>query len=80
MTFGSIEALSTLAHRHLPSDVAERWVSLFRPGVRLEAAAGADPVVGRLGGLPHLPSGWLIRPADLAERRFDRAMFTWQCS
>lgn len=23
---------------------------------------------------------WLIRPADLAERRFDRAMFTWQCS
>ncbi|GAA2329297.1 YwqG family protein [Streptomyces caniferus] len=22
---------------------------------------------------------WLIRPQDLAERRFDRAMFTWQC-
>ncbi|MEX2984494.1 YwqG family protein [Streptomyces sp. C36] len=22
---------------------------------------------------------WLIRPEDLAERRFDRAMFTWQC-
>ncbi|WP_405633223.1 DUF1963 domain-containing protein [Streptomyces sp. NBC_00016] len=21
----------------------------------------------------------LIRPQDLAERRFDRAMFTWQC-
>ncbi|WP_171166772.1 DUF1963 domain-containing protein [Streptomyces sp. I05A-00742] len=21
---------------------------------------------------------WLIRPRDLAERRFDRAMFTWQ--
>ncbi|MCQ8772430.1 YwqG family protein [Streptomyces telluris] len=23
---------------------------------------------------------WLIRPEDLAARRFDRAMFTWQCS
>ncbi|MFF3763408.1 YwqG family protein [Streptomyces sp. NPDC001922] len=23
---------------------------------------------------------WLIRPEDLARRRFDRAMFTWQCS
>ncbi|MFK0044323.1 DUF1963 domain-containing protein [Streptomyces sp. NPDC090741] len=23
---------------------------------------------------------WLIRPQDLAECRFDRAMFTWQCS
>lgn len=23
---------------------------------------------------------WLIRPKDLAERRFDRARFTWQCS
>ncbi|MFC8827765.1 YwqG family protein [Streptomyces sp. NPDC057137] len=22
---------------------------------------------------------WLIRPEDLAERRFERAMFTWQC-
>ncbi|MGW0909586.1 YwqG family protein [Streptomyces sp. NPDC002853] len=22
---------------------------------------------------------WLIRPTDLTERRFDRAMFTWQC-
>lgn len=23
---------------------------------------------------------WLIRPKDLAKRRFDGAMFTWQCS
>ncbi|MEV6794922.1 DUF1963 domain-containing protein [Streptomyces sp. NPDC051320] len=23
---------------------------------------------------------WLIRPEDLADRRFERAMFTWQCS
>ncbi|MFD3645178.1 DUF1963 domain-containing protein [Streptomyces cyaneofuscatus] len=23
---------------------------------------------------------WLIRPEDLAERRFERAMSTWQCS
>ncbi|MEU0355643.1 DUF1963 domain-containing protein [Streptomyces cyaneofuscatus] len=23
---------------------------------------------------------WLIRPEDLAERPFERAMFTWRCS
>lgn len=23
---------------------------------------------------------WLIRPQDLREQRFDRALFTWQCS
>ncbi|WP_307936554.1 DUF1963 domain-containing protein [Salinispora arenicola] len=23
---------------------------------------------------------WLIRPEDLTARRFDRALFTWQCS
>jgi hypothetical protein len=22
---------------------------------------------------------WLIRPEDLAARRFDKALFTWQC-
>ncbi|XTP07273.1 DUF1963 domain-containing protein [Streptomyces albus subsp. chlorinus] len=22
---------------------------------------------------------WLIRPEDLAENRFERARFTWQC-
>lgn len=56
MTFGSLDALRALAHQHLSSDVAERWVSLLRPAVRLEAAGGADTVVGRLGGLPHLPA------------------------
>ncbi|MFE7332738.1 YwqG family protein [Streptomyces sp. NPDC057565] len=55
MTYGSSEALRTLAHQHLPFDVAERWVGLLRPAVRLEAAAAADIAVGQIGGLPKLP-------------------------
>ncbi|MGG7575788.1 DUF1963 domain-containing protein [Streptomyces sirii] len=34
----------------------------------------ADMMWGDCGALY-----WLIRPEDLADRRFDRAMFTWQC-
>ncbi|KNB53276.1 YwqG family protein [Streptomyces caatingaensis] len=51
------DALHALARRHLPEDVAERWIGLLRPGLRLERAAegAAEPVVGRLGGLPELP-------------------------
>ncbi|MFE2560736.1 YwqG family protein [Streptomyces sp. NPDC059352] len=56
MTQGSPEALRALADQHLPSDVADRWVGLLRPAVRLEAATGPDPVVGRLGGSPKLPA------------------------
>ncbi|MFJ9417669.1 hypothetical protein ACIRPT_26375 [Streptomyces sp. NPDC101227] len=49
MTHGSSEALRSLALQHLPADAAERWVGLLRPGVRLDAAAGPDGAVGRLG-------------------------------
>ncbi|MFI1286791.1 YwqG family protein [Streptomyces sp. NPDC020858] len=56
MTHGSSEALSVLAHQHLPSDVAERWVGLLRPAVRLETAAASDIAVGQIGGLPRLPA------------------------
>lgn len=56
MTHGSSEALSALAHRHLPPDVAERWVGLLRPAVRLVTAAGPDAAVGQIGGLPRLPA------------------------
>ncbi|MCT2593076.1 DUF1963 domain-containing protein [Streptomyces sp. N2-109] len=49
------EALHALARAHLPADVAERWTGLLRPGIRLTAAAGSDPVAARLGGSPELP-------------------------
>ncbi|MBH1938853.1 DUF1963 domain-containing protein [Streptomyces sp. AV19] len=55
MTQSITDALHALAHQHLPDDIAERWIGLLRPGLALDTAAGTDPVVGRLGGLPELP-------------------------
>ncbi|KUO18725.1 hypothetical protein AQJ91_23790 [Streptomyces dysideae] len=55
MTHGSRDALRALALQHLSPEIAEKWVGLLRPGVRLEAAGGSDDGVGRLGGLPSLP-------------------------
>ncbi|GAA2937038.1 hypothetical protein GCM10020221_36000 [Streptomyces thioluteus] len=57
MTQSITDALHALAHQHLPEDIAERWIGLLRPGLRLEkvTGTGTDPVVGRLGGLPELP-------------------------
>ncbi|MFI9308704.1 YwqG family protein [Streptomyces triculaminicus] len=73
MTQDTADALHTLAHEHLPTGIAARWISLLRPGLALanatatdaeaeaEAATDADAqpgprfVVGRLGGLPELP-------------------------
>ncbi|MEV5975861.1 YwqG family protein [Streptomyces sp. NPDC052114] len=55
MTQNLSGALRALAHEHLPSDVAERWLGLLRPGIRLAAAGGDDAVVGQLGGEPRLP-------------------------
>ncbi|WP_019891511.1 YwqG family protein [Streptomyces purpureus] len=71
MTHSTADALHFLAREHLPHDIAERWIGLMRPGLRLERAVAADTdegtgggtdggtavrtVVGRLGGLPELP-------------------------
>ncbi|MFC9504661.1 YwqG family protein [Streptomyces sp. NPDC057002] len=57
MTHGSPEALRSLASQHLPPDIAEKWLDLLRPSVRLSASADSDNVVGHLGGQPHLPTG-----------------------
>ncbi|MET7902172.1 DUF1963 domain-containing protein [Streptomyces sp. NPDC005355] len=51
------DALHTLAHAHLPADIAGRWTGLLRPAAHLRRAGATDPVVGRLGGLPRLPEG-----------------------
>ncbi|WP_436844827.1 YwqG family protein [Streptomyces roseoverticillatus] len=60
MTQSTTDALHTLAREHLPTEIAERWIGLMRPGLRLEkatstGAVGEPVVVGRLGGLPELP-------------------------
>ncbi|MGE7432971.1 YwqG family protein [Kitasatospora sp. NPDC001175] len=50
---------------------AERWVLL----AQIDSDPAADMIWGDMGSLY-----WLIRPADLAAKRFDRAVFNWQCS
>ncbi|WP_190021173.1 YwqG family protein [Streptomyces hiroshimensis] len=67
MTQSTTDALHTLAREHLPAEIAERWIGLLRPSLRLEKATSTstgtgtgagtegEPVVGRLGGLPELP-------------------------
>ncbi|MFF8784048.1 YwqG family protein [Streptomyces sp. NPDC015125] len=59
MTQSTVDPLHALAHTHLPAEIAERWIGLLRPGLRLEKAtdSGTAPIVGRLGGLPELPEG-----------------------
>ncbi|MBC6469687.1 DUF1963 domain-containing protein [Actinomadura alba] len=49
--------LVTLARRHLPPAVAERWIALMRPAVRLRTRQEGQKLVGQLGGLPALPDG-----------------------
>ncbi|MEO3976176.1 YwqG family protein [Streptomyces sp. CAU 1734] len=52
------------------AEEAEGWVLL----AQFDSEDGADMMWGDCGALY-----WLIRPRDLAELRFDRAVFTWQC-
>lgn len=41
----------------LPEELAEPFIALARPAVRLSQAEEGETVVGRLGGLPRLPEG-----------------------
>ncbi|WP_405759642.1 YwqG family protein [Streptomyces sp. NBC_01420] len=52
------------------SEEAGHWLLL----AQFDSEDAADMMWGDAGALY-----WLIRPEDLAERRFERAMFTWQC-
>ncbi|WP_327710655.1 YwqG family protein [Streptomyces sp. NBC_00464] len=52
------------------SEETGNWVLL----AQFDSEDAADMMWGDAGALY-----WLIRPEDLAERRFERAMFTWQC-
>ena len=49
------ETLTRIARAHLDADVAERWLALLRPGVRLAPAGDGDAVVARIGGRPVVP-------------------------
>jgi uncharacterized protein YwqG len=53
------------------AEEARGWLLL----AQFDSDDTADMMWGDCGALY-----WLIRPQDLAERRFDRALFTWQCS
>ncbi|WP_230511520.1 DUF1963 domain-containing protein [Salinispora arenicola] len=50
---------------------AGRWLLL----AQVDSDDNANMMWGDVGMLY-----WLIRPEDLTARRFDRALFTWQCS
>lgn len=48
--------LVAAAREHLPADIADTWLSLLRPGIRLTNMEDSDgPPVGYLGGEPELP-------------------------
>ncbi|WP_246126809.1 YwqG family protein [Embleya hyalina] len=51
------ERYSRLAAEHLPADLAERWIALLRPCVRLRRAGAGEQVAAVLGGVPELPGG-----------------------
>lgn len=56
-----------------PEFIAEtrRWILL----AQIDSDRSADMVWGDVGTLY-----WMIRPEDLAARRFDEVAFTWQCT
>jgi uncharacterized protein YwqG len=47
--------LAEVAHTWLPPDIADRFLGLVRPAIRLDAAGADDLPVGHLGGEPALP-------------------------
>lgn len=49
--------LAAVARRHLPAAIAEQWIALMRPAIRLRSWSGGKKPVGQLGGLPALPKG-----------------------
>ena len=44
-----------LARERLPTDVAEKWITLLRPAAKLKYARPGDSIVAELGGQPSLP-------------------------
>ena len=51
------DRLVAMARRNLPPEVAERWIALIRPAVRLRSFLDGRRRVGQLGVVPLLPDG-----------------------
>jgi hypothetical protein len=51
-----LATLTRIARTHLDADIAQRWIAMLRPAVRLVPAGDADTVVARLGGRPAVPT------------------------
>jgi len=49
------ELVTEIARRHLPREIADRWLRLLRPAAVLGHAARGDRAAGVLGGSPRLP-------------------------
>jgi hypothetical protein len=50
--------LAGVAREHLPAEMAERWIGLLPPGIRLDTGDDASGVVvGHLVGTPRMPAG-----------------------
>ncbi|WP_158607595.1 DUF1963 domain-containing protein [Flexivirga caeni] len=53
------EVVEQIARQHLSPDVADRWLALCRPAIRLEElngeTVGETPAIATFGGLPRLP-------------------------
>jgi uncharacterized protein YwqG len=51
----STSEFAAAARTHLPAEMADAWLSLLRPAVRLVHADRSQTPVGQLGGTPYLP-------------------------
>jgi uncharacterized protein YwqG len=49
------ELVAEIARRHLPPEIADRWLRLLRPAAALRHAEDGDRLAGVLGGNPQLP-------------------------
>lgn len=52
------ERLDEIVREHLAPDLAERWMALARPAVRLTPVRHGEAVLARLGGRPLVPAGF----------------------
>jgi uncharacterized protein YwqG len=57
-------SLAGVAHTHLEPNVAERWLRLTKPAIRLAVAQDGDDVVARLGGRPRVPDDFMWPASD----------------
>jgi len=57
-TVKDFKTLTNIARAHLDADIADRWLAMLKPAIRLVSANDAGSVVARLGGRPVIPAGF----------------------